>query len=147
MSSPIPLADQVNTAIEKFIVGAPYGQLLGLECREITEDRVSVRLPFRPEITTLGEMVHGGAISALVDVAATGAAWATPKATLQAKGSTVGFSLSFLSPALGCDLVAEARVLKRGRSLCVIDVSVADSDGTDVARAMVTYRLSLSASG
>lgn len=140
------LEDAVNTAIEKFIVAAPYGQLIGLECGEISEDRLKVKLPFRPEVTTLGNMVHGGAISALVDVAATGAAWATPGATLQAKGSTVGFSLSFLSPALGKDIVADAQVLKRGRSLCVIDVGVTDSDGTLVARAMVTYRLSLAAS-
>jgi uncharacterized protein (TIGR00369 family) len=104
---------------------------------------VRVRLPFRSDVTTVGEMVHGGAIASAVDVAATGAAWATPRASLRARGTTVGFSLSFLSAGLGRDLFADARVVKRGGSLCVIEVAVEDSAGAAIARAMVTYKLSL----
>jgi len=90
-------------------------------------------------------MVHGGAIATLVDVAATAACWATPGATLAARGSTVGFSLSYLAPGRGQDLVADARVVQRGRSICVCDVEVVDRAGTTVARSLVTYRLALAA--
>jgi uncharacterized protein (TIGR00369 family) len=133
----------VTGAIEKLIVGSPYGRLLGLACEAVAPDRVRVRLPFRPELATLGELVHGGAIASLVDVAATAAAWATPEATLSARGTTVGFSLSFLAPALGCDLVAEAAVVRRGGSLCTLEVDVSGAGRGSVARALVTYKLSL----
>ena len=62
-------ADAVG-AIEKGIVGAPFGSLIGLECVSVEEDHVQLRLPFRAEVTTVGEMVHGGAIASAVDVAA-----------------------------------------------------------------------------
>ena len=141
------LDGNVKTAIEKAIVASPFGELLGMLTSEVAEDRVRVRLPFRTEVTTIGEMVHGGAIASLVDVAATAAAWATPRATLAARGTTVGFSLSFLAPGLGKDLTADARVVKRGGSLCVIEVDVAGDEGDAVARALVTYKLSLPKEG
>jgi steroid delta-isomerase-like uncharacterized protein len=136
------LDPRIAGAIEKAIVGAPFGDLIGLRCESIATDRVRVRLPFRRELTTLGEMVHGGAIASLVDVAATAAAWAHPHAELGARGSTVGFSLSFLAPGLARDLVADARIAQRGGTLCVCDVAVEDAAGAAVARALVTYRLS-----
>jgi steroid delta-isomerase-like uncharacterized protein len=138
-----PLDGNIASVIEKAIVASPFGNLVGLTCESIEQDRVQVRLPFRPQVTTIGDMVHGGAISALVDVAATAAAWATPAATLQARGSTVGFSISFLAPGRAQDLVADARIVQRGRSLCVCEVEVADGAGTAVARSTVTYRLAL----
>ena len=137
------LNDETRKTIERFIVESPYGALLGLRTEVIEPDRVRLRLPFRPDVTTLGEMVHGGAIASLVDVAATAAAWASPRATLGARGSTVGFSLSFLAPGLGKDLLADARVVQRGSTLCICEVAVSDDAGRDVARALVTYRLSL----
>jgi steroid delta-isomerase-like uncharacterized protein len=139
------LGGNIAALIEKAIVGSPFGALVGLTCESIAEDCVRVRLPFRKEVTTVGDMLHGGAIGALVDVAATAAAWATPAATLAARGSTVGFSLSFLAPGRARDLVAEARVVQRGRTLCVCEVEVSDPAGTAVARALVTYRLALPA--
>ena len=137
------LPDDGVAAIEKFIVGAPYGTLLGLSCESIEPGRARVRLPFRPEVTTVGEMVHGGAIASLVDVAATAACWAHPEATLQARGSTIGLTLSYLAPGLGCDLVVDARVVKRGGSICTVEAVVEDAEGGEVARALVTYKLSL----
>jgi uncharacterized protein (TIGR00369 family) len=136
------LAPDVVTAIEKLIVGSPYGAHLGLVCEGVEADRVRVRMPFRSDLTTIGEMVHGGAIASLVDVAATAAFWAQPEASLDARGSTVGLTLSYLAPGLGCGLVADARVVKRGGSIHTGEVVVADGRGGEVARALVTYKLS-----
>jgi len=128
--------------IEAAIVDSPFGKLVGLRSESIEVDHVRLRLPYRPDLTTLGETVHGGAIASLVDVAATAAAWAHPGSSPKARGSTVGFSLNFLAPGLGCDLVADARIVQRGRSLCVCEVAVEDEAGGAIARALVTYRLS-----
>ena len=140
---PETLDPGISSAIERLIVASPYAAHLGLRCERVEEDRVRVRLPFRRDVTTLGDMVHGGAIASLVDVAATAAAWACPRASQGARGTTVGFSLGFLAPGLGKDLVADARVVQRGGTLCVCEVAVEDEAGRPVARALVTYRLSL----
>jgi uncharacterized protein (TIGR00369 family) len=141
--SEVSIPAEIIEAIEKMIVESPFGQLLGLKTVAVSADCVSVRLPFRPEVTTIGEMVHGGAIASLVDIAATAAAWAHPAVTLDARGSTAALTMNYLSPGLGQELVAEARVIKRGGALCMIDVDVTDAGGATVARSLVTYRLTL----
>jgi acyl-coenzyme A thioesterase PaaI-like protein len=49
--------------------------------------------------------------------------------------------LSYLAPADGVDLAAEARVIQRGRSQTVSDVEVRDPSGRLVAKGLVTSRL------
>lgn len=123
------------------IVGAPLAALLGMQLVSVADDVVAVRLPFRPEVTTLGDLVHGGAISALVDVAATAAAWTGADLARSPRGTTIGFSLNFLQGAVGTDLVATARVIQRGKSVQVIEVDVCNEAGSSCARATVTYKL------
>jgi uncharacterized protein (TIGR00369 family) len=128
--------------VEKAIVASPYGKLLGLVLESAEPDRAVVRLPFRSDVTTLGDTVHGGAIAGLVDTAATAAFWAKPGLTPAARGTTIGFSLSFLSAGRGVDLIADARVRRRGREICNGDVVVRDAGGSEVAQAIVSYKLS-----
>lgn len=132
-----PMADIVRGAI----VASPFGALLGIELVHVADDEVLLRLPFRDDLTTLGSLVHGGAISALVDVAATAAAWTKADLARSPRGTTIGLSLNFLQGAHSVDLMAAARVIQRGRSVQVCDVEVKGEDGHFVARATVTYKL------
>ena len=134
--------EQTRKLVAGAIAGSPFGQKLGIVCDEIERDRVRMRLPFSNGVTTVGDMVHGGAIAALVDTAATAAAWANPDLPAGARGTTIGFSLSFLAAGRGEDLVAKAEVIQRGKSICVCDVVVSGASGRVVARANVTYKLS-----
>lgn len=136
------LSTESVALLEKGIVASPYGRLLGAELEEAGEDRVVVRLPYRDDLTTLGDLVHGGAIAGLVDVAATAAFWAHPRLGAGARGTTIGLSLSFLQAARGAELRATATVRRRGREICTGDVSVRDAEGREVAAALVTYKLS-----
>jgi uncharacterized protein (TIGR00369 family) len=129
--------------IDGAIVHSPFGKLLGLELVSAEPDRVSVRLPYRSDVTTLGDTVHGGAIAGLVDATATAAFWAHPAASPSARGTTIGFSLNFISAGRGQDLVANASVRRRGKEICTGEVSVLDAAGREVAVALVTYKLSL----
>jgi uncharacterized protein (TIGR00369 family) len=140
--SAMELDGNARAIVEKAIVASPYGRLLGLVLEAAEPDRVVVRLPYRTDVTTLGDTVHGGAIAGLVDTAATAAFWAKPGLTAGARGTTIGFSLSFLSAGRGADLVAEARVRRRGKEICNGEVIVRDEKGNDVAQAIVTYKLS-----
>jgi uncharacterized protein (TIGR00369 family) len=134
--------DQTRKLVAGAIAGSPFGQKLGVVCEEVERDRVRMRLPFSNDVTTVGDLVHGGAIASLVDVAATAAAWANPDLPAGARGTTIGFSLSFLNAGRGEDLVANAQVIQRGKSICVCDVVVSGAGGGVVARANVTYKLS-----
>jgi uncharacterized protein (TIGR00369 family) len=127
--------------VRDVIVGSPYGALIGVRLEALERDRVRVRLPFRPALTTVGDVVHGGAIAALVDVAATAAVWSGVDPTQTRRGTTVGLTVNFLAAAHGCVLVATARVVQRGRTVCVCEVVVEDGAGADVARALVTYKV------
>ncbi len=69
------LPDEIVALLNRLIVKSPYGALLGLELVDAAEDCVRLRLPYRSEVTTLGDTVHGGAISGLVDSAATASGW------------------------------------------------------------------------
>lgn len=137
------LPETVRQLVDGAIVRSPYGKLLGLELVSAEPDRVRVRLPYRIDVTTLGDTVHGGAISALVDAAATAAFWAHPAASPSARGTTIGFSINFIAAGRGQDLVANASVRRRGREICTGEVSVTDAAGREVAVALVTYKMSL----
>ena len=97
-------------------------------------------LPFKSELATIGEVVHGGAIGAVIDTAAMAAARATDEIPENPEGSTVSLSVNFASAANGVDLRAEARVTKRGGRLSFCEVSVTEPDGTVVAHGIATYR-------
>lgn len=129
------------TLIQERIVGSPLGQLFGFQAQTIAADGVEVRLPFRPEVTTVADIVHGGAIAALVDTAAVAAVWSGADATQPQRGATVGCTINYLAAGRGQDLIAKAQVIQRGRTLCVCEVDVRGTDGASVARALVTYKL------
>jgi uncharacterized protein (TIGR00369 family) len=134
--------EDVRQLVERAIVQSPYGRLLGIVCEKVEPDCVAVRLPYRAEVTTIGDTVHGGAIAALCDVAATGACWASASLAPGSRGTTISLGLHYLAAGRGRDLTATARVIQRGGSICVAEVDVRDAAGTAVARATATYKLS-----
>lgn len=136
------LSDGQKTLLRKGIVESAYGRLIGAELVDAEPDCVRVRLPYREAVTTLGDTVHGGAIAALVDIAATASFWANPDQVPGSRGTTIGFTLNFVAAARARDLLATARVRRRGREICTGSVSVCDDAGTEVAVALVTYKLS-----
>ncbi len=97
-------------------------------------------MPFDPAHTTQADIIHGGAISTLVDVAATAAAWSTIEAVSTPRGATVSLSLQFVAAGRG-DLRVRAHLLRRGASLHFLDVTVTDLAETLIAKALVTYKI------
>jgi uncharacterized protein (TIGR00369 family) len=123
-----------------WIENSPFVAHLGIALESMEPDRASLRLPFTDALPTMGDVVHGGAISSLIDTAAAAAAWSGADVPERPKASTVGFTVNFLAPARSRSVTANARVVRRG-AVSVIAVDVTGDDGTDVATALVTYRL------
>ena len=119
---------------------SPLSSKLGIRCTSVEDDCAIYEMPFRQDNTTIGDIVHGGAILTLADCAATGAAWSTVDDPARHRGLTVDLSLSFLSAARGTDLTATARIVRRGGTICFCEVDIHAGD-EHVARASVTYKL------
>lgn len=130
---------QESLANTQRIATENFAAELGIELVESRPDHVTVKLPYQ---TKLGiGRIHGGAISALIDVAATAAFWATPLANPKSLGATVGLTVNFLKLAVETDLWAEAKIRRRGGTLCTANVTVTDKEQKEIAIAVVTYKL------
>jgi uncharacterized protein (TIGR00369 family) len=127
--------------IEEIIAASPFARLLGIRLGGFAPDQAKIELPFRTEMATVGQVIHGGAIASLVDIAAAAAAWSNADPEAKRRGVTIGFSINYLAAASGTDLVATARVIRRGRQIVVCDVTASDPAGEPVAKALVTYKI------
>src|SRR5262249_6998339 len=100
-----------------------------------------IRLPMNERLRGgVAGSFHGGVLCSLADIA-TLAAMQGLFTHRERAGGTAELSISFLRPALGSHVTAEARVLKNGRTLAVIDVDIKAPDGRVVAKARVSYAL------
>jgi uncharacterized protein (TIGR00369 family) len=125
----------------QFIPSSPFVAKLGMVADTLAADEVRIRLPWDPSNVTVGDMVHGGAIAALADVAVMAAAWAGAEVPDSLRGVTTSMAIQFLAPARATDLIAVGTVLRRGKTLVSCDVDVITSDGEAVAKAIATYKV------
>lgn len=127
--------------MRQFVPSSPFVRHLGMHLVDIGAGKARLALPFSETLATMGNTVHGGAISSLIDSAAMAAAWSTACMPDRLRGTTVGLTVSYLAPANGEDIEAEARVLRRGRSLIYLDVDVHTTAGRHIAKGLVTYKM------
>ena len=132
---------QDKTAIFRDRVTEPFFTVLGLQIDEVRADFCRMRMPFHPGLRTEGEVVHGGAIASLADSAGVVAVWSNvpPEVT---RGATATMTVNYLAAAEAVDLTAEARVVRRGRSVVFVDIDVTAPSGDRIAKASLVYKLS-----
>ncbi len=118
-----------------------FGKVLGPKLVELDEGFCRMALPWREDLSRGDARVHGGVIAALIDKAGTTAAWAYTDIPEGTKGATVAMNVNFLEGAVS-DMMAEARTVRRGGSIVVVDVDVLNDQGGKVAKGLVTYKLS-----
>jgi uncharacterized protein (TIGR00369 family) len=127
--------------IRQFVPQSPLVAHLGLRLESIGTDEATLVLPFRAELATMDDIVHGGAIASLIDTAGMAASWASDEEPESLAGSTVTLNVSYLTAARGQDLTAHAAVLRRGRSMVFSEVKVTEPSGRLVATGSVVQRL------
>lgn len=107
--------------------------VLGAFIQEAEEGRAVCAVRLQPRHMNANHVPMGGAVFTLADFAFAVAANAfSGKVTVSQH-----VSMTFLSPAKGERLLAEARRLKAGRTTCLYEVEVRDELGTYVAHATV----------
>jgi uncharacterized protein (TIGR00369 family) len=131
---------QVQELFGAWLDSSPFARVAGLRLDEMEIDRATVAMPYSEQLTTFGDVVHGGAIATLLDVAAVAAAWSGVTDEGATSGATVSSSVNYLRAARGTDLVASARVTRRAKSFCFCEVTIADAAARPVAQGLVTYK-------
>src|SRR3954447_6676383 len=125
----------------QFIPQSPFVAKLGVVIDKLDDDEVRLRLPWDPTNTTVGDMVHGGAIATLADLTVMAAAWCGAQVPDNMRGVTVSVALDYMAPARATELIGVGRVLRRGRSLVNCEAEILDPSGTLVAKALATYKV------
>lgn len=135
------MGDTGTDSIRQWLQASPFVLQLGITIDKLDDGLAMLTLPFRPEHVTIGDVVHGGALSSLLDTAATAAAWAGADASGGLRGTTVALTVNFVGAARSQDVTATARVTRRGKTLVFVDVDATGADGTLVAKGLATYKL------
>lgn len=111
-----------------------FSQIEGL-----TENDITLRMPFRKDLMRAGGTISGPALMALADTAAyfVTLAHAGPQV---ASAATANLDIHFLARPKPADITATATMLRLGRRLAVTKVDLY-SDAELVAHSTVTYAL------
>ena len=120
----------------------PIHRALGLELLESSPGAARVRMVASPlTIGGVGGSVHGGLLACLVDVAMLQAIIPALDPATDEPAGTADLNITYLRPALGKHVVAEARVLRKGRQLAVVEVEITDDAGRLCAKGRTIYAL------
>ena len=140
-----PLSDEEQqrrrAAIPEIMPKTPYIGWLGLVFERYEPDDVTIRVPFRADLTNDGTYYHGGVVASAIDTAGAAAAWSNHDFDKGARASTVSMTVQYVGACKQSDLVCHARAVKRGKELTFTEITATDADGAVVAHAVQTYRI------
>ena len=119
----------------------PFHDYLGLSVEETRPDFARLRLTITEDTPQgIGGSVNGGVIASLIDIAVIPAIWAGMREGSMPAG-TADLQVTYLRQSHGKWIDADATVIKRGRQLCTVEVSVINDEGVLSARGRVLYAL------
>ncbi len=120
--------DWVRSWVEK----SPYTAFLGVELTSISEEGASLVLPYKDENSNPGKALHGGCAASL---GAVGGQVVARAALGEDSGPwhSFGLQVNYLAAAIGEPVLAFARLLRRGKSLCFVCVDVVTEQKKPIA--------------
>lgn len=133
------MADELAALAARF-EHTPYHRSLGIRVEVIERDRVRLRVPYKDENSNPGRALHGGVAASTIDIGGALAAWTALRPLPSLETGTLDLSVNYLAAAIGEDIVADARVLRRGKEIVYVDVDVGNDAGKPIAKGLATYR-------
>ena len=127
------------TSIQSWVEESPYTQALGAKLESVDETSARILLPYRDENSNPGQALHGGCAASL---AAVGGQCVARAAMGEDAGPwhTASAQVNYLAAAIGEDVVAEARLLRRGKDMCFVETEVSTVAGKAIAHATAMVR-------
>jgi len=126
----------ISLPLQRRLAKIPIFSALKIHVASATAGNATLRMPFTNELTGIFQSLHGGLLMTLADTAACVAVLA--EIGSEASITTTDMNIRFLAPCL-TTASASARVIKAGRTLCPVEVTIHDDRGMLVAIAQVTY--------
>lgn len=123
------IAFDIDTA-RAVLAAQPFSVLIGAELTAFGDGAATLEIPIRPELTQQFGFVHGGVLAYTADNTLTFAAGTV----LGANVLTGGFSITYLRPAAGRRLRAQARVTgsTRRQAVCGCEIYALPDSGEPV---------------
>jgi uncharacterized protein (TIGR00369 family) len=125
--------------IKNWVEQSPYSKFLGVELEQIDDSSARLRLPYQDANSNPGKALHGGCAASIGAIAGQ----AIARAALGKEAGpfhTAQMQVSYLAAAIGEGIVAEAKLLRRGRELCFIGIDVKTTEGKSIASVTTTVR-------
>ncbi len=130
------LIERVEAMLRGEIPGAPAARLIGFNLLSIEPGKAVFEMEAGPQHANPMGTLHGGILCDLAD-AAMGIAYASALGD-EETFTTLELKINFLKPVWNARLRAEGRVVKRGRTVGMVECDVTDEKGSLVARASST---------
>jgi uncharacterized protein (TIGR00369 family) len=115
----------------------PFLDFFKVTLEDLQDGYVRFRMPIRPEYLQGAGLMQGGVIVAMADEAIAHAIM-----TVIEPGTgitTIELKSNFLAPVREGELIADARVFKKGRTLIIGDCLVKNDNGRDILRCTATF--------
>jgi uncharacterized protein (TIGR00369 family) len=130
------LIERVEAMIRGEIPGPPAARLIGFDIVSVEPGKAVFEMEAGPQHANPMGTLHGGILCDLAD-AAMGIAYASDLAEGESF-TTLELKINFLKPVWKARLRAEGRVVKRGRTVGLVECDVFDEKRSLVARASST---------
>ncbi len=134
VSSPTPLSDEQLERLHESYMTSPFNKLLGIDFGDYHDDGVSLRLQLGEHHMNGAGVVHGGVLLTLADAAL---GYSIARA-VGGRCTTAEVKINYLRPVITGEVIARARVLRKGRKLVVARAQV-HCDGRHVAEVLTTF--------
>jgi uncharacterized protein (TIGR00369 family) len=132
----VTLLEHVRGMIRGEVAPAPVAGLVGFRIVEVEPGRALFEMETGPQHANPMGTLHGGILCDLAD-AAMGIAYASTLGEGETF-TTLELKINFFKPVWNARLRAEARIVKRGKTVGMTECDVVDENGSLVARASST---------
>ncbi len=129
----------MSDAVSKWLQASPYSDRLGAQLEALSESEARLRLPYKDENSNPGQVLHGGVAASMIALAGQ----AVGRKVLGKEAGpwhTAALQVSYLAAAKASAILAVGRLLRRGKSLCFVEVDVQTEDGKPIAHGSVLIR-------
>jgi len=125
--------------IRNWVEQSPYSRFLGVGLDHIDAASARLVLPYQDANSNPGKALHGGCAASLGAIGGQIVA----RAALGSESGpwhTAQMQVSYLSAAIGEEVIAEAKLLRRGKQLCFVRVDVRTGEDKPIASITTTVR-------
>jgi uncharacterized protein (TIGR00369 family) len=115
-------------AVIQKLIKPLFPGLMGMQLTEITTERIIASMEVRPDLCTVGEILHGGALMAFADTLGGIATFVNLESG--ARTTTIESKTNFLGAMpVGTRIIGECTPLHRGKTTMVWQTHVKSEDG------------------